>query len=366
MKWMNLVGQSKTLMPNNQIMLSPEEFFDEVYRRYLLAKKSTKEEHIVKLKIGNKIISLHFASIKLSSVILPVVKHLECDFSLKSEFNIYLWDSISTGIPMIQRPWEDEAFMPKGAIKGFSNDTIKTVFQADRNALSLLDLKNNIAVYWVQDAEAVPYFETGAPLLGILPQWLLMNGYIFIHGAAVGIENYGVLIVGSGGSGKSTTVLRCLKKESFKYVADDYCLVEMNNNLKVHSIYNSAKVDSELIDEFSFLKNTLYNSERLKKEKALFILFPSFRNRLAKFLYVKAILIPCISGEKVTKIISASTSDALKALAPSTVLQIPGFGKDSFLKISNLVKKVPAYFLKLGTNSDEISEVIYKFLKELT
>ncbi len=344
-------------------MISPEELFDKVYEQYNIARKSIKEEHTVKLKIRDKVISLHFASYKLSSVILPALKHLFVSIPSKSDFNLYLWDSVSTGIPMIQRPWGDDAFLPKGAVKGFSNDTIKTVFQADRNTLSLLDLKNNRAIYWVHDADAVPYFETGAPLLGILPQWFLKNGDIFVHGAAIGIEDYGVLIVGSGGSGKSTTALRCLKKKPFKYVADDYCLVEISNNVRAYSLYCSAKVDSEQIEEFSFLRNSLYNLNQLEKEKALFILFPSFINRLAKFLYVKAILIPFISEEKYTTLLPATTSDALKALAPSTVFQIPGYGKESFLKIANLVRKIPAYFLKLGRNSDEISEVIYKFLK---
>ena len=44
------------------------------------------------------------------------------------------------------------------------------------------------------------------------------------HGGAVGLEGAGVLLVGAGGVGKSSTSLVCVEA-GFDYAADDYCLV---------------------------------------------------------------------------------------------------------------------------------------------
>ena len=63
-----------------------------------------------------------------------------------------------------------------------------------------------------------------------------------VHAAAVGDESGGVLLVGRGGSGKSTTALSCLGTQ-VGYLADDYCLVEMVEGPRVHSLYTSGKAN---------------------------------------------------------------------------------------------------------------------------
>ncbi len=349
------------------VISAPEEFFQRVHEKFLTADKSSNEPKIVTLKVGDKIIRLHFASRALIPVITPALQHLNSpNSSYNADLDVYLWDSNSTGIPMVQRPWDDNAFSHKGIIKGFNTETIKTVYQTDRDILSILNLKTNKAIYWTSDVRTVPYFETGAPLLGILPQWFLENDNLFVHGGAIGVENKGILIVGPGGSGKSTTTLRCLNNQSLYYLADDYCLLDLNDSIQVHSIYCSGKLDPVQLSSFSFLKSAIYNPNSLHEEKALFFLHPLFAHRLMKTVPLKAIFIPQITSKGKTYISPASPVEAFKALAPSTLFQLPGFDHKASKMIAKLIKKVPIYHLKLGDDSKRVPEVIHNYLVKLT
>ncbi|MHA1169545.1 MAG: hypothetical protein ACTSRU_17095, partial [Candidatus Hodarchaeales archaeon] len=56
----------------------------------------------------------------------------------------------------------------------------------------------------------------------------------------------------------------------------------------------------------------------------------------------------------------ASAGEVLRALAPSTLLQLPGAGKADIKIMSRLIRKVPGYTLELGSDISSIHEVIKK------
>jgi hypothetical protein len=56
---------------------------------------------------------------------------------------------------------------------------------------------------------------------------------------------------------------------------------------------------------------------------------------------------------------------ALKALAPSTLLQLPGDGRETMTHLSALVRRVPAYTLRAGTNMCGIAQGVEALLNQL-
>ena len=73
-------------------------------------------------------------------------------------------------------------------------------------ALSMIDLKNNIAVWWTYDADNIFLNECAEPLMSILNWWFSSNGLHFMHAGAVGNIGGGALLLGLKGSGKPWTL----------------------------------------------------------------------------------------------------------------------------------------------------------------
>ena len=76
--------------------------------------------------------------------------------------------------------------------------------------------------------------------------WSAGLGLQLVHGAAVGTEAGGVLLIGRSGAGKSTQALACVGS-SLGYAADDYCLVEIGPAVRGHSLYGSGKANAASI-----------------------------------------------------------------------------------------------------------------------
>ena len=129
--------------------------------------------------------------------------------------------------------------------RSLTNERIHTAYHLGPNIFSIIDLKENLALYWVKDAQALPYYEIGSPLRTILHWWADQGAYQFVHGGAVGLPTGGVLLAGKGGTGKSTTALACLEA-GLLYASDDYCLIRTDTEPFVYSIYNTAKLRGDL------------------------------------------------------------------------------------------------------------------------
>ena len=76
-------------------------------------------------------------------------------------------------------------------------------------------------------------------------------------------------------------------------------------------------------------------------------------------------MLPQVTGRPTTSVQSVSPMTALKALAPSTLLQLPGAGQASFQAMARLVRQVPCYTLALGTDLAQIPVVITDLLGAL-
>ena len=59
-----------------------------------------------------------------------------------------------------------------------------------------------------------------------------------------------------------------------------------------------------------------------------------------------------------------SSISALKALVPSTLMQLPGAGVKSFKALSKLVQQVPTYQVNLGSDLAQTPKVILELLSK--
>ena len=343
-------------------------FFESIYERFHQAGQTAGGINDRYYRIGKEIVRLRFAGPALVSHFTPAFSHVEVEPIENPALTICLWDSISTNTKMpllvdsllalLCFRWY-ERLDTRREIKGFHSDRIRTIFHFGPNILSLLDTSRNVAIYWLKDASKTPYYEKGYPFTTIFNWWMESQNQQCVHAAAMGMESGGVLMPGKSGSGKSTTSLACLNSDLL-YVSDDTSLVTCDPVPYVHSLYNTAKIED--FQRLPALSSLISNPERVEGEKGMLFVQKHFPKKIIKGFPLKAILVPRITGKPFTTIQPTSAGLALKALAPSTILQLPGAGMKALRIMSQLVKKVPCYSLELGTNMQEIPQVISEFL----
>jgi hypothetical protein len=344
--------------------------FTAFYHSFLTAKESVGQKKRF-YDIGGYIICLNFAGEGLISKIHPALAHLEVKLVENPDFTICLWDTVSTNTPpslfmslyiQIMKSYWCEYLGTRKEIKEFNSDRIYGGFHIGPNILSMFDKKKNIGIYWVEDAQEIPYYEHGSPLQTILNWWTTTRDRQYVHAGAVGLPHGGVLIAGKGGSGKSTSCLACLDSD-LNYASDDYCLISCHPQPYVYSLYNTVKlVGMEDFKRFPHLTTMIANQQTLAHEKVMIFLHQHYQNKIVKGFPIKAILAPTITGKKNTRIIATSPMNALKALAPSTLFQLSRIGKQALQTMSALTQEVDCYTLELGTDISQVPNVILELL----
>ncbi len=308
-------------------------------------------------------VRLRFAGTALTLSMTGALQHLSTPEQHQPAFTINLWDTASTGVAMPPPPWNPEALLARGVIDGYNDHRIYTAFQHGSSAVSLLDNVRDVGIFWVPSAEQLVYWEKGAPLRALLHWWLANHNRQLVHAAAIGDGESGVLIVGKGGSGKSTTALTCLHG-GLSYAGDDYAVIGLDATPTVYSLYNSAKLDSNHLQRFPHLVPQISNRNRLDQEKALLFVSNHYPDCVARQFQVSAILVPRLTGKIETTISPISTALALRSLAPSTIFQLPRAGNETFKFLAEFVKGIPCYSLELGTDLSQIPLTIKQLLQE--
>ena len=324
--------------------------------------------------IGSYTLCLRFAGLGLIPQIAPALSHLATEPTANPDLTICLWDSASTGtqlplligslVDLIRLHWMDH-LGPRKEIKAYDGDRIRTNFHIGPNILSVLDRQQNLACYWIEDAQDIPYWEKGSPLQTILNWWTTDHQHQYIHAGAVGTPTGGVLLAGKGGSGKSSTALACIDSP-LVYASDDYCLVSTDPKPYVYSLYNTAKLKGQAdLERFPNLAPLVNNVDRMGLEKAMLFLHKHYPEKIVSGFPIKAVLIPQVTGKLDTHLRPTTAGAALRALAPSTIFQLAGSGQTAFQLMSSLVKQVPCYALELGTDMAQIPDVILRLLSQI-
>jgi hypothetical protein len=343
--------------------MTPEAFYDDVAAAFQDAtrKHDVMERHF---RIVGRTLTVRFAGTVLVERLTRSLEHLAAAPAESPDLVIEVWDRASTGVPLPPPPWTGEAYTPRGDILGFNNERIRTAYNRPLGIFTMMDAGRRTAVYCSQDAGRLHYYEMGSPFRVIFHWWLGAQGYQFIHAGAVGTASEGgVLLVGRSGAGKSTTALTCLASE-LSYVSEDFCLLRGGAELRVHGIYNSAKVRPDNLHRVPHLRDAVVNAGELDARKAMLFLHRSFPDKLVPDLPVRYIVMPRVSGREETTLTPALPADALAALALSTVKQLPGAGKASLDTMQEAVQRVPCCFLEAGTRMAGIPETILRLLRD--
>lgn len=177
------------------------------------------------LRIAGRCVCVRFAGRRMADAIAPAFVHLECAQLQTADLTIALWDSVSTGIALPPVSWRLDDLDRVGRVRPLCGARFTTVHEPETGQFWMLDRQTRTAVACMNDLDAVPLWDCIHPLRRLLHTWARGFGADLVHAGAVGIDGDGVLVVGPGGTGKSTTVLAAMQA-GLSAVGDDYVLVD--------------------------------------------------------------------------------------------------------------------------------------------
>ncbi|MBX3014590.1 MAG: hypothetical protein KF832_23930 [Caldilineaceae bacterium] len=348
--------------PQSSVSSAAKDFFEQSYAAFAQAVQMLGPTTDYSYHLADRTFRLQFSGRHLIPYVTPALAHLPPAPATEADLTISLWDGQSTGVMMPPWPATLEAYSQEQNWR-FQVEEYCAVFYPAYRTISLLDQRKNQGILWTENAERFPWYESATPFINLFHWWLGDSQWQIVHAAAVGTARGGLLLVGKSGSGKSTTALRALQA-GMDYVGDDYCLVRSDAMPTVATLYSSGKL--LLADEESFADLHAARSPLTYAwaRKAVYFFQEVFSRQVVDQLPIRAILIPTITGKAPSGLTPVSPATALRAVAPSTVFQLPGRRAEGMHSLSQLVRKVPAYRLELGTDTAMIPQLLCQLLEK--
>jgi hypothetical protein len=327
-------------------------YFEALRHGWATAVRATGErEHLVEL--AQSTVRLRFAGAALEPSVLPAlaprVPRTRGDGPAAT---VLLWDSASGGVELSGPPWRRADVDGRSReVLAFAGAGLRTLHDPDSRFLTMYDRRERLGVFWAPSGDAVPWHERAAPLRPLLHWALTAPGRLLVHAGAVAGERGAVLLAGRSGSGKSTTVLACVAA-GWGYLGDDYVVLTSRPQPVVHALYATAKLtpDSPVRDRFGdAVLPPRPDADKLVLDLA------SRRRASAPLL---AIVVPRVAGGERAFLTPVAPTEALRALAPSTILQHPHDADGGLATMAALVRSVPTFRLDLAADVDAAPAVL--------
>ena len=296
------------------------------------------------LAVGPWSVRLSFAGAALPPVVTAPLANVAPATPVEPDATICIFDSASTGAEPPPFPWRPSDVRERGEVQGHNGDRFRTTYVGD--ALSMFDLRRRVGIFWTRSAELLSWWERSEPLRSPLHWALNGDDRCLIHAAGVADDDGVVLLAGSGGAGKTTTTLACVR-DGLRFVGDNYVLASLGREPIAHALYSNAKLRPPTLELLPDLAEAV-NSLDVDPDEKFVIDVNRWRPRqLATGLPVKAVVVTTVRGHGDTRLVPASPVRALLALAPTTVYQLPGNG-GALGAMAEIVRRVPSYTLELG------------------
>ena len=203
------------------------------------------------------------------------------------------------------------------------------------------------------------WFIANHPFAQAVFLWAQRHDLLMLHAAAVGVDGHGVLIVGHGGTGKSTLACSCLA-DGFDFISDDYCLLSAAGSRIVYPIYTNVSLNPDSLAGLPMFKP--FEILPMQEEKSSFTVSETL---IQSALPVEAIILPQISDNTEPEIAIDKSSKALVKVIFSTNKQLGRLLDTVFVR--NLAKRLlemPIYRFSLTKDLQKNCQCLKKWIKE--
>lgn len=315
------------------------------------------------IELAGVSVRLIFAGPRLMDEFMGALAHLEvCDMAKPADATFHLWDTETTDVAMLPPPLSSDGFTDRGDMSGFSSVHYRSAFHWSEYSVCVFDTETQVGAYWVDRASNLPYWARSSPMRTLF-HWLMeRNGRQLLHAAAIGTDAGGVLIVGKGGVGKSTTSLSSLV-DGLMFAGDDYVVVGFVPEPTVWSLYSTAKVTPRQLTEFPSLQ-PLADPVSLGDEKAVIRLYPDRAGQIARSLRLRWLLTPRFGEGAETRFEPIAQDSLHQAAALTTLMQLPHAGASMHAFVARLIDALPGARMILGKDVLAVPGTLARLISE--
>lgn len=274
-----------------------------------------------------------------------------------ADLTIHLWDENETSVRYPEEipdvPLDGTWKVGGGVAAAF--DGGRFFRYQERHSITWLDRGTRQIVGWRASGSLVPIHERAKPLPLLLAIWYNDRNTCVTHAGLIANNGQAVLVGGGTGSGKTTVCLATVLRGPFDYLSDDHTGLQSSSDGSFlgHSLYNSARVTPDHLARLPELRPLTISSHD-PKEKGLVFLFEAMPERVRRVAPIRAIVLPRMCGSAHTLVRQASKREALLRLAPTSVYTAFGPGMRGLSQLSQLVQRVPGYWLDLSEALEDI------------
>jgi hypothetical protein len=300
----------------------------------------------LQLDLADRRLLIRFAGPAMRDALAPAFDHLAQSGPGDGRvIQIDVWDGESSGVEPPEMSWSAPELGKLGVVPNAGGGQVLAQCDVAYGGVTVVDTGRRKALFQVPSATRIPWYERAAPLRVALNHLLATTDAMLVHAGAVGNRDGGALLVGQGGSGKSTlSVASAL--EGLDFAGDDYVAITLDGAPVAHSVHATAKLSNHSLDLLPGL--TVPRREMPTDEKHVVQMNREHPDATRQRLPLVAIVAPRITdGGPSWKPISGP--EGLRALAPSTMLQLPATG-GGLSMMATLARAIPSYSLDLGSD----------------
>lgn len=313
-------------------------------------------------RIAGYPVRLRIAGAGLAADIDKSLCHLRATDDAEPALTIEVWDDEEVG-PVGWTDWpEDVDFYGTLSVA----EDARFVLNQRQSSVMLLDRRENRVTGCVRGRSSLFLDERARPFHRLLSIWLDDRDIQFIHAALSVVDDQGLLFVGKGGSGKSTSSVACLLAD-FSFLSDDFVALGKaeEGHLVGHSLYATCLLANDHIDRFPSLAKIAHPPNHDIEVKSVAYLADHQAARFAPDTLITAVILPTVVDRPKTGYRRAKPMEAMLALAPTSIIILPGAAPKSLDKLSELVTTAPAFWLELGHDVGQIGPTVRQICKEL-
>ncbi len=316
------------------------------------------------LRIARRRVRMRFAGGRMAEIIPPAFGHLQCAAADRADLTILLWDTASTGVEPPPLPWRADLLDRIGKVGGWCDARLTTVHEPETGQLWVFDRQSMTAVVWMNDVDAVPLWDRIHPLRRLLHVWGRGFGADLVHAGAVGIDGVGVLVVGPGGTGKSTTVLAAMQAGMLS-AGDDYVLVDGGSSPTAHALYGTMRLHQTHLDRFPGLmahRDHVFQEPWSGRAKITSYMSRHRPDRLTGELRLVGVVVPQVVEDARAELAPETAGRALLALAPSSILQVDPTDGGMLARLTWLCRGLPCWRLPLGPDLTQVAGMLTRLV----